>query len=106
MRKGFIAGATAVILMLSGTAVQAASTMVQIVPNSWRLENYQGNRVVVWTNGSTGNCARLDLHSSWSEDDRNRFWSTIMTGKAGQKMVFVFFDDVTCEIISFGFPEE
>jgi hypothetical protein len=89
---------------LQASAAMAATVSATLVPNGWILENYSGNEVTVWTNGTTGACARLNLGASWTSDDRNRFWSTIMTGKVAQKTVFVYYDDTTCQLVSFGLP--
>jgi len=45
------------------------------------------------------------LDGSFSADDKNRFWTTIMTGKTAGKKVFVYYDDATWVISSFGLLE-
>lgn len=95
---------TGISALLHAAPAVAASVGVTLIPNAWILENYRGNEVTVWTNGTTGNCSRLHLDSQWTADDRNRFWSTVMSGKVAQRNVFVFYDDTTCHLVSFGLP--
>ncbi len=96
--------ALAILAAAQATAAGAATVGLTLIPNAWILENYPGNQVKVWTNGTTGACARLNLNSSWTTDDRSRFWSTVMTGKVAQKNIFVYYDDTSCELFSFGRP--
>ncbi len=103
MRR-FAMALMAIAATTQASEASAASIGLTLVPNAWILENYSGNEVTVWTNGTTGACARLHLDTAWTSDDRNRFWSTIMTGKIAQKNVFVYYDDVSCRLISFGLP--
>lgn len=93
-------------LCASGPAFCGTSSLVT-VPTAWRLENYMGNETVVWNTGATGNCSisSLSFDSNASNDDRNRFWATVMTGKVALKKVFIYYDDQSCKIISFGLQE-
>lgn len=85
----------------------AALAVVYAVPTGWRLQNYTTNNIVAYYTGVTtcGYSQGLVFDSSASADDKNRFWTTIMTGKTAGKKVFVYYDDATCVISSFGLLE-
>lgn len=88
----------------AGTAV-ASTSSINGVPTAWRLENYMGNYVVVWGAGAPECTGNLSFDTNATIDDRNRFWATIMTGKAAGKKVFVYYDNTSCKIVSFGLLE-
>ena len=100
-----IAGLAALALACTTSPVVASSNSIVAVPTAWRLENYTGGNTVVWYTGAPECTGNLSFDSNATADDRNRFWATIMTGKAAAKKVFVYYDMVTCKIVSFGLLE-
>jgi hypothetical protein len=97
-----IGAALAIASALQTTPAAAENIEVKIVPTPWHLQNYQNNIVVVFTFGTTGNCSSLSVVPNWSDEDRNRFWSVVMTAKIARKEIFVYYDTSTCVITSFG----
>lgn len=92
-------------LGLSSTAC-AAEALVTAVPTAWRLQNYVGGNVVVWYTGVTAcSSGGLIMPSGSTAEEKNRFWSLIMTAKAAAKPVLVYYDNVNCNISSFGYLE-
>ena len=100
-----IAGPMALALACMTSPVLASSNVIAAVPIAWRLENYVGNNVVVWGAGAPECTGNISFDSNATVDDRNRFWATIMTGKAAAKKVFIYYDTATCKIVSFGLLE-
>ncbi len=81
-----------------------ADASVEAVPTSWRLENYnQQMDVVVWFSGSTCGNGKLTFPSTATADQRNRFYSLILTAKTIGRKVGVFYETSTgqCQIVSF-----
>lgn len=105
MKNNAICFVVAIAALTFSVPASAASTFVTLIPSAWRLENYSNNEVAVWTGGTTENCQQIIIGSNWTSDDRNRLWSTVMTGKVSETPIFVFFDDTTCQLISFGLVE-
>ena len=105
MKNNMISCVAAIAVLTVSAPTSAASTIVSFVPSAWRLENYSNNQVAVWTNGTTGNCPQIIIGSNWTPDDRNRLWSIVMTGKISRTPVFAYYDDTTCQLISFGLVE-
>lgn len=81
-----------------------ADTDMQAVPTNWRLSNYIGAAgVVVWYTGSSCTNGVLNFPSSATADDKNRFFSLILSAKISLKIVGVYYETVTgtCQITSF-----
>ncbi|WP_139169478.1 hypothetical protein [Microbulbifer yueqingensis] len=87
--------------LLSATALGEVIQVTE-VPSKWKLENYIGDNVVAWYTSAPCENGRIILPSTTTRDDRNRFWSAVLTGKASGKEIFVRYDTTTCEIVSFG----
>lgn len=100
-----IAGLAALAMACTAGTAGAAISSINAVPTAWRLENYMGNNVVVWGAGAPECTGNISFDSNATTDDRNRFWATIMTGKAAAKKVFIYYDTATCKIVSFGLLE-
>lgn len=91
--------------LLPGSAMAAGMSLAE-VPTAWRLENYMGNNVVAWyTSATCSNGSQLHFGSDAMTDDKNRFWSIVMTAKVSSRKVFVYYESTNCNIVSFGFPE-
>ena len=88
----------------------AYNASINMVPTSWRLQNYSGDGVVAFFTGSACESGRLDFRSDATLDDKNRFWSVILTAKMANKSVVVHYDasgaPSQCLISSFLLKEE
>ncbi|MCP3661923.1 MAG: hypothetical protein GY696_05400 [Gammaproteobacteria bacterium] len=90
--------------------VFAANVSVTATPTAWRLQNYVGDKVVAYYTGSTCDHGQLTFGSNGTNDDKNRFWSVIMSAKIARKPVIVYYDNsaapAQCLITSFMLVEE
>jgi hypothetical protein len=90
------------LMSIVGAPAQAGE--VYAFPANWRLENYVWNHtVVLYFTGAAG-CDNGALSASgMSQDDVDRLWSMIMTAKATNKPVGIFYDGSgpSCTIASF-----
>ena len=92
-----------VVMMLLTQTANAQIHVLSEVPSSWKLENYSGNNVVVWYSGTTCTNGLLQFKNSATIEDKNRFWSTVLSAKVANKVMFVRWDDTDgCKIDSFG----
>jgi hypothetical protein len=89
--------------LFAASSARCADSLVE-VPTDWRLENYLGNSVVSWLPRIICDNGMRQLHfdSSATNDDKNRYWSTVLSAKFAGKKIFVIYDKPTCNIISFG----
>ena len=100
----------ALLILLLGSSALAQVSAIYTDARSWRLENYMGNDVTVW--GSEAPCAggRLIFDISATNEDKNRFWATVMAAKTSGKTMFVYYNHdntaAACIVISFGLREE
>ena len=80
-----------------------ADANIEAVPTAWRLQNYTGSNMNVFYAGSPCIYGSLVLGASVSADDKNRFWSLILTAKATGKTVGIFYETTSgaCNITSF-----
>jgi len=72
--------------------------------NSWKIENYLGDSIVVWGTPSACSGGALVFPENASKADRNRFYATVMAAKASNLTMFVYYDETpaSCLIVSFG----
>ncbi|WNO10316.1 hypothetical protein [Teredinibacter sp. KSP-S5-2] len=90
------------VLFLSNFS-QAAYPKVEVIPESWILENYVGDNdnVKVWNSGSS--CSgKLQFPSNSTQGDIDRFWSTVLAAKLAGRKIFVYYIPGECNIKSFG----
>jgi len=89
---------------MTSFAAHSRIIAMEVVPSTWKLENYMGDNVVAWFTGSSCNNGRISFPSNATLDDKNRFVSVMLTAKISSKKMFVRYDDSTpnCEIKSFG----
>lgn len=83
--------------------------IIEAVPTAWRLENYVGaTGVAAWYTGSPCTTGALSFNSSATADDKNRFWSLVMTAKVSGKPIGVAYTNVSgsCQIVSFYLKEQ
>jgi len=84
---------------------QAAVVEIDMVPTTWKLENYIGPPgPVAWFTSSNCTNGKVSFSSTATASDLNRFWATVITAKVSQKVMFVRYDNTTadCLIASFG----
>ncbi len=93
--------------ILSFEAV-AATKQITTVPSSSKIGKYSGGSMVVFFSTSSCDSECLLFSSSATEQDKNLFWSTMLTAGASKSQVFVRYDDSTssCNIVSFGVPAQ
>ena len=81
-----------------------ADTEIVGVPTNWRLQNYIGSQgVVTWYAGSTCSNGMLNFSPSSTADERNRYFSLILTAKMSGKQVGVYYETASglCQTTSF-----
>jgi hypothetical protein len=101
--KAFIA-MLAVSLGLGLSPAAHADTEIVAIPTSWRLQNYIGTPgLVAWFTGSSCSNGVLNFSSTSTADDRNRFYSLVLTAKVSGKSIGVYYETVSgnCQIQSF-----
>ena len=100
----------ALLILLLGSSALAQRIQIYTDAKGWRLKNYPGNNVVAWYTESVCTAGRLAFDFNATNEDKNRFWSTVMAAKATGKKLFVFYnhDSATgaCTIYSFGLREK
>jgi hypothetical protein len=98
----------AVLAATLGTA-NATLVFLSAIPNAWRLQDYAGQtgtgNLVLWFTGSTCTNGQLMINAS-TEQEKNRLWSTVMAAKVANRHMFVYYDDATCLISSFGMDDQ
>jgi hypothetical protein len=92
------------LLSISLSAAPAfADNSIEAIPTGWRLQNYISNTIQIAFTGSICINGSLNFSASATSEDKNRFWSLILTAKATGKAVGVFYETVSwnCNITSF-----
>lgn len=89
-------------LCWSGFA-NAQQQSVVAVPTAWRLQVYVPNLVNTYFTGAPCPNGELAFDANATADDKNRYWSMIMTAKVSQQPVEVLFvqSGTKCYINSF-----
>ncbi|KCZ52374.1 hypothetical protein HY29_18025 [Hyphomonas beringensis] len=81
-------------------------TLIQDDPSDWLLENYINDNVVLWYTPSNCASGALNLPAGTSNEDRDRFWSLMLSAKLSGSEVQIYYyryDDArSCIISSFG----
>jgi hypothetical protein len=99
-----------VLLFMAGgiafAAPACADNQVSGIPSSWQLTNYNDSSggVTVFNAGSTCVYGQMQMSASLtSNDDRNRFWSMILTAKVAGRNVVVRYETSSgnCRITNF-----
>lgn len=80
-----------------------ADANLEAVPTAWRLQQYVGSSVNAYYTGSPCTSGLLQLGGSVSADEKNRFWSLVLTAKATGKSVGIYYETTSgsCNITSF-----
>ena len=87
----------------AGTANATPVTDIES-PTNWRLQDYVGSSVDVYFTGSAASSCTsglMQMPSTATTDEINRFWSLILTAKTTGAKVGVIYDSVTCLISTF-----
>jgi hypothetical protein len=100
MFKICVAAATVVIAAQCPIAT-ASIVEVWAVPTDWKVENYVGSQVALWSTGSPCNGA-LTLPSSATIADHDRLFALLMAAKLANRQIFVRYENTNCELASFG----
>lgn len=105
MKKGLFGCAT---FILGIIAAPLQAEYLYAVPTAWRLENYIGGIVAVYYSNSSCANGALIFTSSATADDKNRFWSLVMTAKVANKPIGINYSVVgeQCQISSFFLLEQ
>lgn len=98
MKKFLLASA----LVTASTGCFAQILQLDVVPTNWKLENYMNDNIVVWYTESVCQNGKLTFSDNATTQDKNRFWSTLLSAKATNSEVFVRYESTTCNIESFG----
>ncbi len=90
-------------LALFATSPAFADVNIEGPVVGWRLQNYVPNNVVVYFTGSSCAQGSLTFSSAATADDRNRFYSLILTARSTGKKIGVFYETTSgsCQIQSF-----
>lgn len=104
MKPGSLIKIFAVGVALSSSVGTAMADNYEGVPANWRLENYVWNHSVkLWFTEAPG-CTDGALEGTFlTQDDFSRLWSLILSAKAMQKKVGLFYtaNGGVCTISSF-----
>lgn len=110
--------AASLIILAGGMATTSASAgtpvVLQAVPSAWRLQQYVVNSyrstpvVAVFFTGVTAPCAgpSQGLALTGNTPDAKRFYDTVIAAKLAKTKIIIVYDNATCEIDSFGLPED
>lgn len=95
-------------LLIASSSPALADTVIEAYPTGWRLQNYSATTkratiVAVAYAGSTCIDGTLNFAASATEEDKNRFWSLILTAKVSNRQVGLFYETTSgaCNITSF-----
>ncbi len=83
-------------------ATGASAGQIEEVPSAWRLQNYNSTYVVVFFTGAT-DCTMGSIRMTGTNDDINRFWSTVLSAKLANRKLGVVYSGTasSCTIDSF-----
>ncbi|MBW8859251.1 MAG: hypothetical protein JF570_05825 [Caulobacter sp.] len=101
MKQILALGLSAIALFTASTALADANIESTVI--GWRLQNYVPNNLVVYYTGSPCTSGSLTFGPAATADDRNRFYSLILTARSTGKKIGVFYETVSggCQIQSF-----
>lgn len=87
-------------LCVSAVSSQAvADNYFEAIPTGWRLQNYIGSTIVAAYTPSNCSNGTLNFSASATQDDKNRFWTLIMSAKLSAKTVGIFYETSTETVI-------
>ena len=99
------------IFFVLNSSLSAVERELIAIPTGWRLQNLlASDGVCVFHTGHSASCGGpyqvLCLPADVTNGNKNRFWAAIAQGKALSKQIFVYYEDTTCAITSFGLHNE
>jgi hypothetical protein len=100
----YLVGAICLVFGLVVSPAAYADTEIYALPTGWRLQNYvSASGLVAWFSGSTCTNGLLSFSPAATTEDRNRFYSLIVSAKISGKAVGVFYETTSgsCQITSF-----
>ena len=86
---------------LSSGLAQAAQQAIGAVPTAWRLQQYVGGVMIVYYTGAS-TCSNGGLILNGTDNEKNRFYGLVLASKLNKQGMFVYYEDTTCIISSFG----
>jgi len=103
MHRGVRYFCASLILVCAIHAPAIADQVVEEDVQGWRLQNYVPGTVLVYFTSSPCVSGMLSFPTSATSDDKNRFWSLVLTAKATGKKVGVYYETVSgsCQITSY-----
>ncbi len=93
--------ALSLLAAVAGTPAVAAEALLEGDPATWRLQNYVPNDVKVFFSGSPCQYGRLQFPASATTQDKDRFFSMVLTARSTGRNMGVYYDNVSCDIWSF-----
>jgi hypothetical protein len=96
-----IAVALSLLAAVAGTPAVAAEALLEGDPATWRLQNYVPNNIMVFFTGSPCQYGRMQFSSAATVQDKDRFFSMVLTARSTGRKMGVYYDDVSCDIWSF-----
>lgn len=87
--------------VLVATPAAAAEGLLEGDPATWRLQNFVPNTVMAFFTGSPCSNGRLSFSTSATVQDKDRFFSMVLTARATGRKMGVYYDTTSCEIYSF-----
>lgn len=90
--------------VLAALSSTASAGNIYESPVGWRLQNYTGNSVgVYWTSASDCPSGGIFMPLNATGEDRDRFWSMILTAKHSGKQVGIYYTSTgtSCTVDSF-----
>ncbi len=103
-RRRILSVVAGIILAFLSAQPSFADTEIVAIPTAWRLQNYIGNQgLTAWFTGSTCTNGLLSFSATSTLDDRNRFFSLVLSAKISSKTISVFYETTSgyCQITSF-----
>jgi hypothetical protein len=98
MKKAIVA----ITALLTIQSAFAGTKSMAATPDGWKLENYFGDQLIVYFSGSSCTHGLLSFPEHATVDDKNRFWSLILSAKATNSEVLVIYEDNSnCTLVSF-----
>ena len=84
-----------------------ADTTIEAVPAQWRLQQYGSNSAALYYTGSPCPSGLIAVSPSYTADDVNRFWSTVLMAKALGKVMGIIYNGSTpsCYLTSYYLKE-
>jgi hypothetical protein len=92
--------------MIFMPSIGLADTALIESPAKWRLQAVSGGGVIVFFASTSCSQGLLGFDSTATSDDKNRFWSLVLTAKSTGSTVGVFYNNSSgsCIITSFFAP--